>query len=304
MKKSILASGLLGIFITCIPMQAAVAPTSTAANSITVAPAQDVVAAKKNKGIADRLTAWVRKTFAALGKKLQYKPIKFLSIEEIEEALVNLKRNNDYFLIEKYLLEGIKKCSDQERLAALRLELAQNYLDLRHDEKAATIFAEFADLYPNSPQASYALYQAITIAAKYLLSPDRDQGRTKELLDRVRNYLANTDVQRDATYVADVREIEQRCLKNLQMAEVLTFYYYLNNGALSAAQKRLEYLKKEYLPQLPAIDAELMVLEYELAFARQDTALADQITQALKTKHPSHGAAIAKKKRWSVQELL
>lgn len=250
-----------------------------------------------------RLPKKWQKAFEALGKKLQYKPLKHLTIEEIDEELVKLRKNKDYFLMEKFLQEGIKKCSNQDHLAELRMELAETYYTLRAYDKAAAAFGEYADLYPNSPKAPYALRQSITIAAQQLLSPDRDQGRTKDLLERVHKFLENKEAAEYAPYVSEIQTIELKCIKNLQMSEVLTFYYYLNNGALSAAQKRLEYIKKEYVPKLPEIEVDIMVLEYELAFARQDKALSAQISQELAKKSPASAAKLAKK-GWSAKELL
>lgn len=241
--------------------------------------------------------------FQRFRKKMVYKPDKYKSLQELGKEADELNASKDYFLLEKKLIAMMKKCNDQEMLAELRLRLAHCYMDNVDNDNAAKTFAEYAEMYPNSSKAPYAGYKSIDLWSKELLSPDRDQGRTRQLLAKIETFLETTDAAQFGEYAAQVQVIKQRAIENLFQSEVLTFYFYLNNNVLKGAQGRLEYIKKEFATSLPAKAADIMVMEYELAFAKQDKDVSEQLAKQLVKEYPDH-AGVTKKRTWHVKELL
>jgi outer membrane protein assembly factor BamD (BamD/ComL family) len=181
-----------------------------------------------------------------------------------------------------YLDQLIKVCPNQDELAAYRLQLADIHYIQENYDKAKDNYDAYADLYPGSPFAEYALYRSVLTRSKILRTPDRDQTLTKELIEKARLFIKKYG--KKSEYAGEVQVILHDALYRLFTAEVITFYFYLNNNMLLGAKQRLDYIKSTNLKVLPSIAAEVAVLEYELAIALHDAEKAEKSKKELEQK--------------------
>lgn len=218
-----------------------------------------------------------------------YRPLNRMSYEELAYEKRLLEINKDHDMLIKYIEQMIKVCANQDDLAALRLQLADLFFMEESYNKATENYDAYVDLYPGSPFADYAAYRSVLSRSKKLLTPDRDQKKTHEMIERCQKYLTQKVKQRE--YTAQVLELMHDAYYRLYLSEVITFYFYFNRGALLAAQKRIDYIKEHNLKDLPELAPEIKVLEYELAIASRDAQRAKTKQQELEktlegSQHP------------------
>lgn len=261
---------------------------------------------KKDKEIRISTVRTPRKTTTKISKKgkvirkfSEYRPMHRMTYEELKEEKYYLELTQDLHLLTLYLEQMIKVCAIQDDLAALRLQLADIYYKQDNFKKAMENYENYTDLYPGSQYADYAAYRAIETRAKKLPTPDRDQAATIECVERCLKYLKNHDAK---NYEQQVTQILHDARYRLYMSEVLTFYFYLNRGALLGAKQRLDYIKKNNLKDMPELQAEVMVLEYELALAVEDTQSA-QATREQLEKDANALTTLNKKQQKHLEKL-
>lgn len=217
---------------------------------------------------ARKSSSYVTPDGKVVRKMLEYRPLHKMTYDELKEELVYIDLKKDNQLARLYLEQMLKVCSIQEDLAAIRLRLADLYFEDKDYQKAAENYDAYVDLYPGSPYADYAAYRSVVAHSQELPTPDRDQAPTRQVVERCKKYLEQTVATKK--YITEVTELMQQAYYRLFMAEVITFYFYLNRGSYGAAHKRINYIKEHCLPQVPEAEPEVLVLEYELAYARKD----------------------------------
>ena len=201
---------------------------------------------------------------------------------------------------ERYLKDGKKNfaCSCLERMItlendhykqeALRLESARLCVDLEEFDKAEAEFKEFITMYPNSKDIEDAYLQVAHCALKETLTSDRDQTKTKDCLEFTSNYLENIN---HTKYKKDMQDIKQQCYQKLIENEIYVCKFYIKKGKCKGAQQRLDFVKKEYLPQLPSCEKDVLMLECQLAQKNNDHELYKQKDAELKEKFPEYQVA-------------
>jgi outer membrane protein assembly factor BamD (BamD/ComL family) len=210
-----------------------------------------------------------------------------MSYEELKEEKEYLVKNNNESVAITFLGYMIKKCTDPVELEQLRLELANMLYKLGRCAEAAVEFQLYAQLYPGSEHAAYADAQAIKALNCEVLSADRDQDRTQEVIDLAKKFAHKARVQHDyARYLPEIEKVAQLCASRLCEAEVLRFYFYVNHGQYKAAQLRLEWIKNHYNSCISM--KELLALEYRLAYAMHDEKTAHEKLKELSMKFPQY----------------
>jgi outer membrane assembly lipoprotein YfiO len=235
-----------------------------------------------NQKKPQKFSSYLREDGKVVRKWAEYRPVHKMPYEELahEKKLLEIKK--DYHLLIMYLDQLIKVCPNQDELAAYRLQLADIHYIQENYDKAKDNYDAYADLYPGSPFAEYALYRSVLTRSKILRTPDRDQTLTKELIEKARLFIKKYG--KKSEYAGEVQVILHDALYRLFTAEVITFYFYLNNNMLLGAKQRLDYIKSTNLKVLPSIAAEVAVLEYELAIALHDAEKAEKSKKELEQK--------------------
>lgn len=226
-----------------------------------------------------------------------FRLITHMSYEELEHEKNRFKKSDDLELAAKYIGQMVKKCDNPDTLRQLYLELDDMLFDLGRYEDAAFEYQRYMQLYPGDQQAAYAHYRAILALEKRVLSPDRDQTHTHEVVKLAKEFAQAH--KSDTRYLTEVEAITSKCLHTLHTSEVLKFYFYLNRNKFKAARGRLDYIKKTYLPVLPDIEAKTMVLEYELEFECQNNKAACECKDALCKRYPSQKIDSSKRREYA-----
>lgn len=104
-------------------------------------------------------------------------------------------------------------------------------------------YEDFFSRFPQAEQAEHALFMMGVTRFDQKLKPSLDQAKTREALSYFDKYL---DIYPEGPHADEAREYIQRLREVLAEHEYLVAHFYFKRGALSAALKRLEYLKVNY----------------------------------------------------------
>ena len=196
------------------------------------------------------------------------------------------KAKNNIAATIKYLDQLMKLCNNITLLADHLLELADLLCADNQFQKAAHIYKQYCALYPGSEKQEYALYRSITSSFACILSVDRDQTKTEETLALTEQFL-----QQDlfTSYKNEVLTIRTQCHEQLAASECNICNFYLTRGKLTAAEKRLKKIRSSWLPKLPTIEPEIILLEAQLAEQKEEasslTVKHTKLAHNKKTKH-------------------
>jgi len=209
------------------------------------------------------------------------------------------KQGLDYIAI-NFLKQMIKKCEGPDELRELRLEYAEMLYNLGQFGEASTEYKLFVQLYPGSSKAAYADYRTIESLNREVLTADRDQEKTAEVIELAKEY-ARKAQWRPAyqQYLKDIEQMTHDCLYRLYESEVLRLYFYINRKQCKAALNRLDYIKEHYLKYLPEIEATVLELDYELVCERGLPEDADKKKEVLKKKFPQYKMSKARRREYA-----
>jgi outer membrane protein assembly factor BamD (BamD/ComL family) len=215
-------------------------------------------------------------------------PAKAIRQTDREEALrcKNFYQEQDELdLAAKYLERLLALTADPKSRGELILELADMYMTLGNREKAGKLYRQHKTLYPGSDRITYVLYQEIVALDEDSLPSTKDQTKTKEVIKLAQAFLK--EFPQDKTYQEKVALILVKAYLKLLKSELRTAAFYLNKysydknmGALKAAQSRIEYLLKEYVPHLPDTE-DLLALKYTFDANSSPSAYQASLEQAV-----------------------
>ena len=192
-------------------------------------------------------------------KRPKQKTLRYMNFEEMGKRKDLLVSFNDKFTAIKYVEKMIPLCNDLEEKGSLILELADLNFDYGNLKEAELRYKEFYTFYPGNKSVEYAHYKAILCGFNTILSPDRDQTKTKETLTLTTDFLKNHE--RFTTYRKEVFNIHRRCQRHLFDGEASVFQFYLNQNSFKAAQKRLEKLEKDFVELLHDAPSQIALLK-------------------------------------------
>ncbi len=218
-----------------------------------------------------------------------------MAYEDLEQAKNKQIIANNKEVAIKYLEQMLKLCDDINQLAQHLVELADLLFDCSNFKKAGKIYAEFTILYPGNEQIEYTLYRAILCSFYQTLDADRDQTKTKETIQLTDNFLERVDIF--SQYKDEVYRIRSSCYQKLVASEINVCTFYIKRGSYRSAQKRLDGLCTEWLPKMPNIESQVIMLEIALAEKKGDTVIMLEKQQKLKKKYPEEITIVAKNKK-------
>jgi outer membrane assembly lipoprotein YfiO len=229
-----------------------------------------------------------------------FRLIHHMSYEELLQEKNKLVAGGNHFIAIKYVNQMIKKCDDPDELRNVRLEYADMLFILGRLEEAASEYKLFVQLYPASDQAPYADYRSIESVYRQIMSADRDQQKTHDVVDRAKEYAKKAQWHKlYERYMDKVEEMTHTSLCRLYESEVLRFSFYLNRGNCKAASNRLAFIKEHYLPYLEELKPDILELEYELACEVKTPDRAEEIKTELQKKHPTHVCDATKRYKYA-----
>jgi outer membrane protein assembly factor BamD (BamD/ComL family) len=198
------------------------------------------------------------------------KRTKGMSFDEAAVALNYYKdqKHNDMIIKcgERLLAVG----GNQEVMRQARLDLAQAFLDQNKYTEAEKHALDYLTYYPGAQESKNASY--IAIKALFLSQGDssRNQQKTRDTIEQAEIYLKKYPT--DTQHTEEIQDILDKSYLKLIRNEInvietqINMYHYANRkGALKGANKRIAYLKKQYLKHAPQAERKLLELEITLA---------------------------------------
>ncbi len=227
-------------------------------------------------------------------KKESKKTFSRMAYEDLEQAKNKQIIANNKETAIKYLEQMLKLCDDINQLSRHLVELADLLFDCSKFKKAGKIYAEFTLLYPGNERIEYTLYRAILCSFYQTLDADRDQTKTKETIQLIDNFLERADIF--GQYKDEVYRMRNSCCQKLVASEINICTFYIKRGSYRSAQKRLDGLSTDWLPTMPNIESQVIMLEIALAEKKGDMEIMLKKQQELKKKYPEEVTIIAKNK--------
>lgn len=212
--------------------------------------------------------------------KLALKPI-----AELKEGLQKALDENDYETATKYLDALRMVCTDTEELKNILLQMADLYYKREEWAKAERAYNEFAMLYPGAQKCDYAHFRSVECGFKLTLEPDRDQTKTQEVLKSADEFVI---AHKDSGYLNEVITIATHCREKLLASDINVFNFYLHKKDYKAAQKRLDLISKEHVPQLASAEPKTLELTIQLAQAQNNTQSVLEAQFKLVSKYPDN----------------
>lgn len=212
--------------------------------------------------------------------KLALKPL-----AELKEELAKALEQKDYETATKLLDAMRMVCTDTEDLKNILLQLADLYYTREDWAKAERAYQEFAMLYPGAQKCDYAHFRAVACGFKLTQEPDRDQTKTQEVLKFADEFMST---HKTSGYLNEVITIATHCREKLLASDVNVFNFYLNNKNYKAAQKRLDIITKEHVPQLASAEPKTLELTIQLAQAQNNTQGVLEAQFKLVSYHPDN----------------
>lgn len=203
------------------------------------------------------------------GKKNPHKNALALKpLAELKEGLEKALSQKDYETAIKYLDALRMVCTDTEELKTILLQLADLYYMQEKWAKAEHTYQEFVMLYPGAQKCDYAHFRAVACGFKLTAELDRDQTKTQEVLKYADEFMST---HKSSAYLNEVITIATQCREKLLASDVNVFNFYMNSKNYKAAQKRLDIISKEHVPQLASAEIKTLELTIELAQAQNNT---------------------------------
>lgn len=219
-------------------------------------------------------------SLAGCAKELKKEDMSFDELKKNAFAYIKTNKHEEAI---GYLEHITTQHADNEKIAQIKLLLAEEYFKSENYPSAAIAYESFHEFYPSNKHAEYAKYRGLLSKFYLTLNADCDQSETEHALRSCNEYLETPAYTK---YCSDVRDIKQSCEHKLINKEVYVFDFYLKQEQFEAAQKRLAFLRKTYLPLSASLEPQIMYLECKLANKQKDqTTLKKQLT-ALAGKYP------------------
>lgn len=193
----------------------------------------------------------------------QTKTIKTMNNMERAEAKSRYltEKNNDSAV--KVLELMLKDSTDLNERRGIMLELADLYFDTKAFAKAGAMYKEFAKYYSGSDKAEYALYRATVCAFNMIASAEKDQTKTIEAIDLAKSFLERAEIF--STYAPEVEKMLGLCQERLFESEMNVVNFYISRSRLVSAAKRIDGVRKEFIPILAKSEESILLSECVLA---------------------------------------
>lgn len=206
-----------------------------------------------------------------------------LTFEELKANTKTALKKKQYNDAANALETIVARFSDRPDIAKYKLALAQAYFKIGRFPSAYELFNHYNQFYPSDKNAENAKYRAIKSMFYQTLKMDCDQTSTIETTKLCDEYLKNPSYIR---YQKDVQDILYTCQQKLINKEIYVFNFYLKKGKYQAANSRLKYLEKEYLPKDKSLDARLLYLKCQLAKKEKNNTYLNETLTKLSHDYP------------------
>jgi outer membrane protein assembly factor BamD (BamD/ComL family) len=241
---------------------------------------------------------------APIALKAPTKSIKDMNFKDAAEAKAYHEHMKNDDTVIKCAQRMLAVGGDPEKMRALRLELAELFLEKNNYTEAERYALEYQKHYPGSEEARYANYIAIKSNFSAKLTADRDQTKTEATIKLAREFLEKYPA--DAEYTQSIKDMMEVCYKDLITSELNVinsqlkkYQYTKNTTTLTGAPKRIAYIKEKLLPHSKGQEYQVLELELKLAQTTDKPEIVKAKEAELHSKFPAESPALAQaKKPW------
>ncbi len=201
-------------------------------------------------------------TYLSESKNKTFTEMNFEELKVAKDVQIN---KENFTIATRYLERLIVLCDvygSIDQKANLLLELADTYFKMAKYDDAQKEYWQFVELYPGNKQVEHAFYRAIVCLSNGILTPDRDQTKTEQAIEKADQFLERADVF--TTYADKVRDIRLSACKTLVANQFDICHTNLKLGNYEGAQKRLELVRNQWISQVPEAEITLAQLEVQL----------------------------------------
>ena len=225
------------------------------------------------------------------GEKLDLATQAEANFAEYEGKVTTAIEKNHKHSAQTHLQALINEFPDDQRTAEHRLRLADLYFEegkKRFDndalKAACELYKKFYTLSPSDERAEYSSYRAILSKFYQTHRIDCDTRHLENALKGAKEHIERSEFTKKA-YHKDVRDIVYTCERKLIDKELYVFKSYMRQGKLQSADTRLTYVREQYLPKHPELEARLVYLECKLLRAKKDEDWIPEKVAFLKQHH-------------------
>jgi len=218
--------------------------------------------------------------------KKQKKYFRDLTYEDLQESKTRLLAEGRQATAIKHIEKMIPLCNNIQELRDLTIELADLFFETGNLRKAEELYSQFGQLYPGDQNIEYATYKSILCNYWMTLDTERDQSLTRTTVNLSKKFLARSDIFNQ--YTDEVQKILVDSQSKIFESEINVFKFYLNHGDELSAKTRLANIQKEFLEDMPHIEAQLIVLACDLARTFDRQKLLQEKQAELAAKFPNY----------------
>ena len=184
-------------------------------------------------------------------------------------------------LLDAMRIVGEKDTQMQETL----IEMGSLYEKQENWQKAEHAYHEFVLYNPSAPQTEFAMRKEIECGWKLTSDPDRDQTKTQEILKLTQSFIKQFP---QSEQLPNVQKYATLCREKLYAADKSIFDFHMHRGNYKVAQRRLDIIVKDRIPDLPSFQPHAYELTIQLAQAQNNTELLLRTQLELGQKFPEH----------------
>lgn len=194
--------------------------------------------------------------------------------------------------LKKNDLKTALNCLDAIRVNGTDTEIQEALLEMGHLyeiqdnwEKAEHAYHEFYLYFPSASKSEFALRKEIECGWKLTSDPDRDPTKTQEVLKLTQTFIKQFP---KSEQLQAVQKYATLCREKLYEANKSIFNFHMHRGNYKIAQKRLDIITKQDIPDLPEFAPQAYELTIQLAQAQNNTELLLRTQLDLGQKFPEH----------------
>lgn len=218
------------------------------------------------------------------------KTVSTMPYDQLKAKKELVVKDKDFFSAIKYLEEMIRICENHAEKQELMLELGQYWFDRKEYKQAQRLYKDFKDLYPGSDHIGLVMRREIECSFAQLLSYDRDQTLTQDVLKLCSEFMERKQVF--AEHVPAIVDIEKQCRQRLFEHEIGVAEFYLFRGNFIAAQKRIDIITKQFGGTSFVVEPHALDFKIRLAQATNDNFSAMKYKVELAQKYPEDAKAL------------
>lgn len=202
-------------------------------------------------------------------------------IQDKEKALKNNDLKTALTCLDALRINSENETQSQEVL----LEMGHLYQKQENWEKAEHAYHEFVLFNPSAPKIEFAMCKEIECGWKLTSNSDRDQTKTQEVLKLTQNFIKQFP---KSEQLKEVQKYATLCREKLYESDKGIFNFHMHRGNYKVAQKRLDIITKQDIPDLPAYAPQAYELTIQLAQAQNNTESLLRAQLDLGQKFPDH----------------